>query len=80
MNVSNLKTIFGGCITATNIIRDQIEDRNDVAVWYLSAGEVPVTPAAIVDEYGREYTREEFLQMLEECPIRFTDSCGERFC
>lgn len=34
----------------------------------------------IVDEYGREYTREEFLQMLEECPIRFTDSCGERFC
>ena len=33
----------------------------------------------IVDEYGREFTRGEFLQMLQECPIQFTDLCGHEF-
>lgn len=33
----------------------------------------------IVDEYGREYTRQEFEKMLEECPIMFS-SLGTWFC
>lgn len=35
--------------------------------------------AAIEDEYDRVYTRAEFLEMLEECPVRFTRSIGEWF-
>ena len=33
----------------------------------------------IVDEYGREYTREQFNKVLEECPIQFYHSLGQRF-
>ena len=33
----------------------------------------------IRDEYGRQFTREEFLQVLEECPIQFTESIGREF-
>jgi len=33
----------------------------------------------IEDEYGREFTREEFLQMLEECPIQYWGSMGREF-
>ena len=35
---------------------------------------------AIYDEYGRKYTREEFLDVLKECPIEFDDSIGKSFC
>lgn len=35
--------------------------------------------AVIEDEYGRRYTRQEFREMLEECPIQFTDSIGVEF-
>lgn len=35
--------------------------------------------AEIVDEYGRRYTRQAFLDMLSECPIRFTSSIGQWF-
>lgn len=31
------------------------------------------------DEYGRRFTKAEFEQILEECPIRFTDSIGQYF-
>lgn len=34
----------------------------------------------IEDEYGRTYTRAEFLAVLDECPIQFTHSIGEWFC
>ncbi len=43
--------------------------------WARRLGEI----TKIVDEYENEYSRDEFLQILEECPIRFVDSCGERF-
>lgn len=33
----------------------------------------------IKDEYGRRFTRAEFFQMLEECPIRFYDMIGKEF-
>ena len=33
----------------------------------------------IEDEYGRIYTREEFMQVLEECPIEFTNRIGRYF-
>ena len=33
----------------------------------------------VTDEYDRHYTMQEFFQVLEECPIRFYDSIGERF-
>lgn len=33
----------------------------------------------IEDEYGRGYSLEEFKQVLEECPIQFTDSIGCNF-
>lgn len=33
----------------------------------------------IEDEYGRLYTRNEFFQVLEECPIQFFDSVGQEF-
>jgi len=38
------------------------------------AGEGPIE-----DEYGNIYTVEEFLNMLEECPIQFKDSVGKGF-
>jgi hypothetical protein len=34
----------------------------------------------IVDEYGQGYTWEEFLQVLEECPVQSTRSIGVWFC
>jgi len=34
----------------------------------------------VKDEYGRKMTKEEFCQILEECPIQFFDSIGEEFC
>jgi len=34
----------------------------------------------ICDEYGRKYTLKEFKEILEECPIIFTDSIGKDFC
>jgi hypothetical protein len=34
----------------------------------------------IVDEYGQGYTWEEFLQVLEECPLQYTHSIGVWFC
>jgi len=33
----------------------------------------------IADEYQRTYSRTEFLQVLEECPIQFFDSIGGEF-
>lgn len=33
----------------------------------------------IENEYGRHYTRTEFLALLEECPIQFTHSIGLEF-
>lgn len=35
--------------------------------------------AVIEDEYGRRYTKREFQDVLEECPIQFTDSIGVEF-
>ena len=32
----------------------------------------------IKDEYGRKYSFKEFLKVLEECPIQFTNSIEER--
>jgi hypothetical protein len=32
----------------------------------------------IVDEYGREFTRDAFLEMLKECPVQFK-LCGSFF-
>lgn len=34
----------------------------------------------IKDEYGRKYTKKEFDNVLEECPIRFYDAIGQEFC
>ncbi len=35
----------------------------------------------IVDEYDREFTCQEFIDMLDsECPIRFTELIGREFC
>jgi hypothetical protein len=34
----------------------------------------------IKDEYGRPLTGEEFLEVLRNCPIQFTDSIGKEFC
>lgn len=33
----------------------------------------------IVDEYGREYTLEEFKAVLEECPVQYRHSLGRSF-
>jgi hypothetical protein len=33
----------------------------------------------IIDEYGRKYAIEEWLKMLEECPIRYVHSIGTEF-
>lgn len=33
----------------------------------------------IMDEYGTLYTTDEFLHVLKECPIRYTDSIGKSF-
>ncbi len=33
----------------------------------------------IWDEYGNNYSRDEFLKILEECPIQYTDSVGQWF-
>lgn len=46
--------------------------------WAMEVGELEGEPA-IEDEYGRQYTAPEFQQVLEECPIRFTDSIGIEF-
>ena len=35
--------------------------------------------AVVVDEYGREYTYEQFQAVLSECPVRRTDSIGRNF-
>lgn len=34
----------------------------------------------VKDEYGRVYTKRQFMEMLEECPIRYTDMIGKEFC
>jgi len=31
------------------------------------------------DEYGREYTHKEFIAIINDCPIEFTDMIGTRF-
>jgi hypothetical protein len=31
------------------------------------------------DEYGREYSHKEFIAVIEDCPIHFTDMMGTRF-
>lgn len=33
----------------------------------------------IEDEYCKEYSREEFMEMLKECPIQYWDSIGKEF-
>lgn len=33
----------------------------------------------IVDEYGRKFTVKQFRAVLEECPVRFVTSIGQRF-
>jgi len=33
----------------------------------------------IQDEYGKHFTREEFQEMLLECPIQYHDSMGQEF-
>ena len=34
----------------------------------------------VVDEYGQSFTWDEFLQVLEECPVQYTHSIGQWFC
>lgn len=34
----------------------------------------------IEDEYGRTYTKEEFEDVLAECPVRFWNHVGQYFC
>lgn len=46
--------------------------------WAMEIGEME-GEATVEDEYGRKYTAVEFQQVLEECPIRFTDSIGVEF-
>jgi hypothetical protein len=36
--------------------------------------------AIVVDQYGREYTLDEFVCVLDGCPVRFTHSVGREFC
>lgn len=43
-------------------------------VWKQSRRKYPV-----VDEYGRKYTRRQFLAVLRECPIRYTRMVGQWF-
>jgi Zn-finger protein len=33
----------------------------------------------VYDEYGREYTHDEFFDVLKECPVQFLDSIGIEF-
>jgi hypothetical protein len=34
----------------------------------------------IRDEYKRKYTRKQFMAVLSECPLQFTNSIGVEFC
>ena len=59
------KTGVASCSSFTWAMKpDKFYKEKDVHVW---------------DEYGREYTNEEFEQVLEECPIRYYHSVGVEF-
>lgn len=46
--------------------------------WAIVKERLPIK-RKIVDEVGRKYSKEEFLQILEECPIQFYHLIGEEF-
>jgi hypothetical protein len=52
----------------------------DVAVVPALGDQPPPPPVQVIeDEYGRLYTVDEFVAVLSECPVRYTDSVGQRF-
>lgn len=46
--------------------------------WAIDPGELRGS-RRIKDEYGRVYSKKEFYQMLEECPIQYFDRIGKEF-
>lgn len=49
--------------------------------WAIKPDEfVTMKGIRIFDEYGKEYTRKEFKQVLLSCPIKYYDSVGDEFC
>ena len=51
--VNELREIFAGCETATNIVADQIGDHAGVAIWYpwdRARVRIPATPRGIIEE------------------------------
>lgn len=47
--------------------------------WAMDPKEFLKRKVIIWNEYGDTFTKKEFLQILEECPIQYKDSIGEWF-
>lgn len=47
--------------------------------WAIAPESWPKLCRCVWDEYGRKYTKAEFRQVLEECPIQFTELIGRDF-
>lgn len=47
--------------------------------WAVRPAEILLRIKKVKDEYDRVYSREEFVKILSECPIQYTDSIGVDF-
>lgn len=49
--------------------------------WAITYDEFNKRSGTILDEYGDKYTKKQFIkQVIQDCPIHFSDSMGKDFC
>ena len=48
--------------------------------WAMPEADLQRVSGPITNGYGEVFSLREFLNLLEECPIQYTDSIGEDFC